>query len=228
MGTKRFAYLAVGLVAAGALLTGCSTVNPERDEVDRQYAEQNPTAGKKAGTWFGDRWYDLTDIIKADLAFGMGIGVNIHATEILQAGIGTWDGTSVGLRARSFGKWEESKTHRGLGPWYWVDVERTPIWGTSQISMHEYQYTGWDIMEETGDKAIDHDWSELGASVQIIAIGAHVAGSPLEAVDFLAGLIPISLIENLFGGTMPAWDIMDDDAYARLAAELEEEQGLGE
>lgn len=227
MGKKRFAYLIVGTVAASALLTGCSTVSPEREEVDRQFRAEYPNAGSWTGVWFLDRWLDLTDIVKADVAFGQGFGVNAHATEILQAGIGTWDGTSVGLRARSFGMWEEEKTHRGLGPWYWVDVERTPLWGTSHIAEHEYKYTGWDIMEQTGDKAIDHDWTEIGASAQFLAIGAHVAASPLEAIDFLAGLIPVGLVYNMFGANKPIFDISKDDTYSRLQKQLADERGIG-
>jgi len=228
MGTKGFAFLVVGTLAAGALLTGCSTVSPEREEVDRQFREEYPTAGAWTGVWLTDRWWDLTDIVKADIAFGQGFGVNVHLTELLQAGIGTWDGMSVGLRARSFGMWEESKTHRGLGPWYWVDVERTPQWGTSHIADHSYAYTGWDLMEETGDKAIDHDWTELGASAQLLAVGAHVAASPLEAVDFIAGLIPVGLVVNWFGVNKPIFDIMDDDTYSRMAQDLAEERGIGQ
>ncbi len=246
MGTKSFAFLVAGTMATGALLSGCNTPpkaghgetvheeayplarSAEREEVDRQFNEIYPGAGNWTWIWFRDRWMDLWDVVEADIAFGQGFGVNAHATEILQAGMGTWEGTSMGLRGRAWGMWEESKTHRGLGPWYWIDVERSPLWGTKNLFDHEYEYTGWDIMEETGDKAIDQDWTSIGASAQVLAVGAHVAASPLEAVDFIAGLIPVGLVVNWFGVNKPIFDIMEDDTYSRLQKKLADEQGLGE
>ena len=214
MGTKGFAFL-VGTLAAGALLSGCAS-DPVRTEVDREYDEQHPGFMNKTGVWFADRGLDLVDVIFLDIQFGRGFGVNVTATEYLQAGIGWWDGTSLGGRGRSWGMWDETMVHRGLGPFYWIEIERTPTWGTTTLWDHEYRYTGWDLFEENGNKAIDHDWADLGLSAQLLAIGARVAVSPIEAVDFVAGTITLGVV-----------DIRDDDTRSELEKELREEKGLG-
>lgn len=216
MGTKGFAFL-LGTVAAGALLTGCVSSDPVREEVDRKYAEDHPTFGSKVGAWFGDRGLDLADVGKVDLEFGRGFGVNAHLTELLQAGIGWWDGSSAGWRGRAFGVWEENRDHMGLGPFYWVDVDRKPSWGTTTLFEQEYSYNNWDLFEEAGNKAIDHDWTEVGANVQLLAVGAQVAVSPIEIVDFAVGFVSFGL-----------FDIMSDDIEARIERDLREEKGLGE
>jgi len=236
MGTKGFAFL-VGTVAAGALLSGCVGGPPAaggqgeevhdrlyplqrdavRQEVDREYDEIYPGFWNQSWVWFNDRGLDLFDILSWDLQFGRGFGVNAHATEFLQAGIGWWDGTSIGSRGRSWGMWDESLVHRGLGPFYWIDVDRSPQWGTQTLWEHEYSYTGWDLLEENGNKAIDNDWTEVGASAQALAIGARVAGSPIELVDFVAGTITFGLV-----------DIRNDDTRSKLEHRLREEKGLGQ
>jgi len=235
MGTKGFAIL-LGTVAVSTLLTGCVTGPPReghgetvhekllptdssavREEADRQFDEIYPGFGDHLWVWARDRWLDLADIAKLDIEFGRGFGVNVHATELLQAGIGWWDGSSLGMRGRAFGIWQESRNHGGLGPFYWVDVKRTPTWGTANLFDHEYAYTGWDLFEESGNKAIDHDWTEVGANAQVLAIGAQVAGSPIEIADFVFGFV-----------TLGAADIMNDDTKAILEARLREEKGLGQ
>ncbi len=244
MGTKGFAFL-VGTVAAGALLSGCSTppkpghgqtahdqVYPlersaDREEVDRRFDEAYPGALNWGWVWFRDRWFDLWDIPSWDIQFGRGFGVNVTATEYAQAGIGWWDGMSLGERGRSWGMWDEHVVHRGLGPFYWVEIERTPKWGTKNLFDHEYKYTGWDLFEESGNKAAHHDWADLGAGANVLAVGASVAASPVEAVDFIAGLIPIQLVTGWFGAHQPVFDIKSDDTYNRMAHELAEEKGLG-
>ncbi len=243
MGTKGFAFL-VGTVAAGALMAGCSTPpkaghgetvhdqlypvesSAVRSEVDRKFEEIYPGAGNWAWVWVRDRVLDLADVPSWDVQFGRGFGANAHLTEYAQAGIGWWDGTSLGQRGRAWGMWSESKVHRGLGPFYWIEVERTPDWGTQNLFDHEYKYTGWDLFEDR-TKAADHDWADVGASAQLLAVGASAAASPIEAVDFVAGLIPIGLITNLFGVHQPIFDIRSDDTYSVLQSSLAEEKGLG-
>jgi hypothetical protein len=215
MGTKGFAFL-VGTLAAGALLSGCVS-DPVRSEVSREYNEAYPGFLDKTGNWAGDSGLDLLDVISYDVQFGRGFGVNAHITEYLQAGIGWWDGTSVGQRGRAWGMWEESMIHRGLGPFYWVEVERHPQWGTKSLWEHEYKYTGWDLLEENGSKAIENDWSEVGASAQVLAIGLRAAVSPIEAVDFVAGFLSLGNI-----------DIRNDDTRAVIERDLREEKGLGQ
>ena len=97
------------------------------------------------------------------------------------------------------------------------EVERTPQWGTQTLWEHEYSYTGWDLHEDNGNKAIDNDWTEVGASAQALAIGARVSASPIEIVDFVAGTITFGLV-----------DIRNDDTRSKLEHRLREEKGLGQ
>ncbi len=254
MGMKGFTLL-LGTVAAGAMLTGCVTgpnrspnpmghPNPDRDlatqeqfplkssaekeEVDRQFEEQYPGVVNWVWVWGKDRWMDLLDVVSWDVSFGRGFGVNAHLTEYAQAGIGWWDGKSMGMRGRVWGTWDESNEHRGLGPFYWVEVERTPDWGTQSIHDNSYKYTGWDLFEESGNRMSDDDWADVGASANLLAVGARAGASPIEAVDFVAGLIPVSLITNIMGYHQPVFDIQGDDTWAGIEEQLREEKGLGE
>jgi hypothetical protein len=51
--------------------------------------------------------------------------------------------------------------------------------------------------------------------------------SPVEAVDFLVGLFPVSLVANVIGYRDPVPDVMADDTWAQIEKRLEDEKGLG-
>lgn len=232
MGMKSVSFLAAA-VFAGALLPGCASrtgdleSNPVKSEVDRQFRELHPSTGDWLAVWGMDRWYDLTDVLSWDIGFGRGFGVNGHLTEFAQAGIGWWDGTHWGSIHRSWGVWEEDKVERGLGPFYWIELEREAQYGTDNLFDMDYKFVGWDLFEESGDKRTDHDWSEVGGSARLFAVGAGASASPIEAVDFVAGLFPVGLVANVAGYHHPIFDIMGDDAYSRLQDDLQKETGLG-
>ena len=247
-------HLLIGAVAAAGL-TGCvggparspnplGNNDPHRDlatseqfplrssavkeEVDRQFEQEHPGVVNWLYVWGADRWFDLMDVVNWDISVGRGFGANIHITEFAQAGINWWDGTSWGQRGRSWGVWETSEEDRGLGPFYWVEIERKPTWGTQNIFDHEYKYTGWDMQEDAFSKATHNDWSEVGGMVHIFAVGASASASPIEAVDFLAGLFPVGLVANVAGYHHPLFDLMHDDTHAQIEKRLREEKGLGQ
>ena len=246
-------HLLIGAVAAAGL-TGCvggparspnplGNNDPHRDlatseqfplrssavkeEVDRQFEQEHPGVVNWLYVWGADRWFDLMDVVNWDISVGRGFGANIHITEFAQAGINWWDGTSWGQRGRSWGVWETSEEDRGLGPFYWVEIERKPTWGTQNIFDHEYKYTGWDIQEDPLNKAVHGDWSEVGGKVHLFAAGVGARLSPVEAVDFVAGLCPIGLVTNLMGYHEPIPDITGDDTHSVIMKELQDEKGLG-
>lgn len=205
--------------------------DPTKEEVDRQFEQQYPGTVSWLYVWGKDRWFDLMDIVSWDIAFGRGLGFNVHATELLQVGLNWWDGTSWGQRGRAWGVWETSEFDRGFGPLYWVELERSPKWGTQTLWDHEYKFTGWDYDEaslESGNKALDHDWSEFGGKVHVIAVGADASVSPIEAIDFVAGLFPVGLIANVFGYHHPVFDIVNDDTHAEIERKMREENSLGQ
>lgn len=198
-----------------------------KEEVDRQFEMQHPGTVNWLFVWGKDRWFDFLDVWKWDVSAGRGFGVNAHLTEFAQAGVNWWDGQSWGMRGRAWGQWETSEEDRGLGPFYWVETERKPLWGTQNLWSHEYKYTGWDLQEESGDKATQ-DWSEIGGKFRLFAVGASAGASPVEAVDFLAGLFPVGLVANLAGYHHPLFDLMDDDTHAQIEKDLRTQKGLGD
>lgn len=253
MGMKSLTFL-LGTACAGLLAAGCvggpaRSPNPmghssthtdlatgeqyplrsaaDKAEVDRVFEERYPGTQNWLYVWGKDRWFDLLDVVSWDIGFGRGFGANAHITEFGQAGLNWWDGTHWGQRGRAWGMWEVSAVDRGLGPFYWVEHERRAVWGTQSLFGHDYKYVGWDL-EETGDiKAIEGDWSEVGARANLFAIGAGVAASPIEAVDLVGGLIPVGLIMNIVGYHQPIFDVVGDDTHSKIADELAKEKGLG-
>jgi hypothetical protein len=252
---KRVSFV-FGTLAAGVLAAGCvggpsrspnplGHASPNKDlatqeqyplrsgavkeEVDRKFEEAYPGTINWLYVWGKDRWFDLLDVASVNIDAGRGFGFNIHLTEFAQIGLNWWDGTSWGMRGRTWGTWETHEVDRGLGPFYWIEFERRPTWGTQSLFNHDYKYTGWDILEDADDAKVGHhDWSEVGASVHLFALGAGVSVSPIEAVDFVAGLFPVSLVANVAGYRDPVPDIMADDTWSQIKRELEDEKGLGQ
>lgn len=200
---------------------------PTVDEVNRVFNEKCPGALGWTGVWLGDRWADLLDVFSLNLSFGQGIGVNLHATEFLEAGLNWWEGTSLGMRGRAWGVWDSDEWDRGLGPFYWVELERTPTAGTRNLFNHEYKYVGWDFQENSLNKAAHEDWSHVGGALHVLFIGAEAGVSLLEAADFIAGWLPLGPILGWCGMEQPVWDISRDDTWSQMARELEAEKGLG-
>ncbi|MCG3134485.1 MAG: hypothetical protein HMLKMBBP_01792 [Planctomycetes bacterium] len=196
-----------------------------KDEVDRRFEQQYPGTMNWLYVWGRDRWFDLMDVASWDLSFGRGFGFNAHLTEFAQVGLNWWDGTSWGQRGRAWGTWATDETDRGVGPFYWVEFERTPQWGTKTLFTHTYKYTGWDLQEAGISKITHDDWSDLGATAHLFAVGAHLSASPVEAVDFVVGAIPVGLIANVAGYHHPIFDIMGDDTWSEIEKDLATEHG---
>jgi hypothetical protein len=199
-----------------------------KEEVDRRFEQDYPGTISWLYVWGRDRWFDLMDVVSWDLSFGRGFGVNAHVTEFAQAGVNWWDGVSWGMRGRAWGVWETHEVYRGLGPFYWLEFERKPQWGTKTLWDHEYKYTGWDIQEPgqaNMEKRIHDDWSDVGATVHLLAVGAHASASPVEAVDFVVGLFPVGLVANVVGYHHPIFDIMKDDTWSDIEKALNNERG---
>jgi hypothetical protein len=244
----------LGTLAVGALAAGCvggpsrspnplGHASPNKDlatqeqyplrssavkeEVDRQFDERYPGTINWLFVWGKDRWFDLLDIGGFNLDWGRGFGVNVCLTEFAQVGVNWWDGESWGMRGRTWGHWETSEVDRGLGPFYWVELERHPVWGTQSLFDQDYKYTGWDLHETADPKITNGDWSEVRGKVHVLAIGAGARLSPVEAVDFVVGLFPVSLIANIVGYREPVPDLMADDTWSQMERQLEDERGLG-
>jgi hypothetical protein len=250
---KRVSFV-LGTLVAGALAAGCiggpsRSLNPlghaspnkdlatqeqyplrssaTKEEVDRQFDEMYPGTINWIFVWGKDRWFDLLDVLTFHLDAGRGLGFNIRITEFAQIGINWWDGQSWGMRGRTWGVWDTDEKEYGLGPFYWLEYERHPQWGTQSLFDHDYKYTGWDLLETGDPKAMYGEWTEIGAKVHVLAIGAGIKVSPAEACDFICGLFPVSFVMNVIGYRQPTPDIMDDDTWSQIEQQLQDEKGLG-
>jgi hypothetical protein len=199
-----------------------------KEEVDRVFEEHYPGTINWLYVWGKDRWFDLLDITSLNLDAGRGFGINLRITDFAQIGLNWWDGDSWGWRGRAWGVWETKEVERGIGPFYWMEYERHPSWGTQTLFDHDYKYTGWDVLETADPKVGNGDWSEIGGKIHILALGAGLRISPAELCDFVAGLFPVSFVMNVIGYRQPTPDIMDDDTYAQIKAQLQDEKGLGQ
>jgi len=194
-------------------------------EVDKEFEARHPGFLGWFFTYWKDRILDLHDITSLDLAVGRGFVVNARPTEYGQVGIGWFDGAKFGWRNRATGWWDEDRTERGLSAFYWLEVKRDARWGTKTLFQQNYDYTGWDIWEDR-TKAAEHDWADIGGSLIIAFIGVDANVSPAEFVDAVAGWFPITFIQNVLGYHAPTFDIMEDDTWSVLKAELIRERGI--
>lgn len=202
--------------------------SPSVDEVNRVFNERCGHLFGWTGVWIGDRFADLFDVLTINLSFGQGIGVNAHVTEFVELGFNWWEGTALGMRGRAWGVWDSDEFDRGVGPFYWVELERIPTAGTVSLFNHEYKYVGWDFSENSLNKASHDDWSSVGATAHLLFVGAEVGVSLLECADFIAGWLPLGPITGWLGMEQPIWDIQKDDTWSQMAREIEAEKGLGQ
>lgn len=126
-------------------------------------------------SWVPDRIADAWDILRVDAGVGPGLGVTVRATRFFQASYREFEPGS--LRVGALGRrvpvmWEDSSEH-GVAP-----LDFAP---SAQRDICTY---------------------EIGAGIELFAVGAYIGFCPEEAVDFLAGLFFL--------------DTEEDDAFLEL------------
>jgi len=197
-------------------------------EVDKEFEAQHPGFMGWFFSYWKDRLLDLQDVVSADIAVGRGLGVNFRPTEYAQVGLGWYDGVKVGWRQRAAGWWDEKRVERGASAFYWMEIDRKARWGTKTLFGQDYEYTGWDIWEDHTNKRCEHDWSDFGAGFTLAFLGADVNLSPGEFVDFVAGIFPVTFIQNCLGYHNPTFDLSGDDTWSQLRDQLVRERGISE
>lgn len=202
-------------LALAVSLVGCQTAYQfEENEAYHAYRKEVDewTGLEKVGIYFKDRALDAADVVTFDLSLGDGFLANAHATKWLQIGGGYFNGLCYGTLRRSFGTWHDDRTEAGLAAGfnlYWIDIKRTPIWGTSTLFDQEFKYEGPDYL----DNRYRH-WSDIGASLHLAFLGFTLNFSPFQAVDFVVGVFALpSIYPTVIG---PEMDPADDDTRARL------------
>jgi len=143
--------------------------------------------------YFGNRINDLADVVQVELTFGLGVEAHLKLTDLFNLGWGfsksrgfVMDGRRVGVGERSTGA-------------------IIPFPGTSDVVLTDASWmwepppvTDASSSESTGRKWADRprsSWAsalDLEAGLTVLA-GAHLGVSPLEAVDFIFGILGLDL-----------------------------------
>lgn len=110
-----------------------------------------------------NRALDFIDIGRASIGFGTGFGFNVRATELAEVGFGQYETTRFGMKGRVLPVYEECIDEAG------------------------FAFLGYV------NGCLQRDPTEVGADLHVGIIGAQVAVSLAEAVDFVAGILMIDL-----------------------------------
>ncbi len=228
------------LALAVCLLTaGCVTSNV-MTEVDREY-ESRFGYFERVGTWFVDRINDAGDVVQVTGTYGFGLLANIHFTELGQLGIGWFEGGSISWEERAFGVYRNHRSEYGVGPYYYIDVERKCVAGgiwplipffpsfrmyPTYAFRHDYSYSGLDILEKPVWKEDDGHYANVGFRFHLFCVGAEIDWSLSETLDWLLGWNPVGLILTLCNYYETPWDFMQDDTWHQVRIELEAERNL--
>jgi len=213
------------LLASG--LVGCRVYDYDQVELSQEY---QTVADVKRDWSYTDRlyvsckdvWWDLLDIVSLDTSWGDGLIANVHFTRFGNLGLGWFDGLRLGWNQRASGTWAERGYEYGVGPFYWKDKTKEPVYGNRVLFENSYSYTGFEIDKNN----IDGETLDIGARVHLAYVGVSADVSPKEAVDFVVSvgsfaytlvLWPFSAIYDL---DPPEIDLSDDNELSRIRKEL--------
>ncbi len=142
----------------------------DKDESTPAPRKEPPTVGHKALMYIPNRILDLLDIVRARLRLGPGLAVGVRATEPLSLYMGAYASAYAGLPGPR------------LDPKLPIPVGLEDLNG-AQLSFLNLS-TGFG-------GSPGYSWSEIGASLHVLLIGADVDVDPIEALDFVAGLLTL-------------------------------------
>lgn len=170
-----------------------------------------------------DRVLDLTDLVSADLGFGLGLLANVHATRALQVGAGFSGKAGVGWhRHRSLGM--QTETEAGIVlPAVGTQAFAGARAGTSGI------LTGSDGMaglhRPSDDLYADYrDYWALGASATAVVIAVSADLHPVQVLDFLAGFVGLDPGRDDFATTRGLVFAPGDAALLRALSQIERQR----
>ena len=222
---KKFWVPALGLAATSLL--GCQVYHLDGTELSKEYA----TVAEVKSDWsYGDRLYisakdtfwDIFDVLSVDASFGDGFVANAHATRFLNLGMGWFDGICWGTIERGYGRWSERGFEYGMGPFYWKNLTRQPIYGNRSLFEKGIEYEGFELdqMNKDGEKL------DLGARLHLAYLGLDVNASPKELLDLGVSVVELGYHLVLWPVNWaldldpPMIDLSDDDELAHLEREL--------
>ncbi len=119
-----------------------------------------------------NRVLDILDIFRLNVGFGLGYGINVRATKVLQAGVENYSTVRVGLGKES-GIWSP---RYGI-----VYTESEPLTAGVSLAYHGGRQRGM---------------MEVGTTVHLGIIGADAAVDLAEVADFFLGFAMIDFQED--------------------------------
>jgi hypothetical protein len=170
---KVLALAALLALAAG----GCRSTASRQNVVNHTNWSYGPLLWESTK----DMLLDLTDIAYVNIGVGDGLLGEVQLTKLGHLGLGWADTVRAGFRPRAVGVWSQRQAEYGISLFYWRDINRQAVYGTSTLFDQSMSYKGFDLdhQNETGH------WLDLGAHVHVLLIGAEANASPKEAVDFV-------------------------------------------
>lgn len=215
----------LGLLVAS--LGGCRVYDYDQIDSSQEYTR---VAEVKRDWSYADRiyvaskdvWWDLVDIASLDTSWGEGLLVNVHATRLGNAGLGYFDGLRCGWVQRAQGTWAERGYEYGLGPFYWKNKTREPVYGNRVLFERGLEYEGFELDKNN----IDGHVLDFGARVHLALVGVSVDVSPKEVVDFGTSVaqwfytVALWPFDAVYDIDPPEIDLSDDNELSRLRRDL--------
>jgi hypothetical protein len=140
-------------------------------------------------------WYlpsrvaDLLDCVGVEIGGGLGIHANVHATRLLQLGIGREMSSRVGLMSRYPVVVDQELDEKAIGWWWRMDLRRETLLGQApDVELGE------DEVARTYNKAVDP--AAIGVAAFPGAFGVSAEVKLHEVLDFVKGIFLIDSLED--------------------------------
>lgn len=147
-----------------------------------------------------DRLLDLADVFSVDLHLGFGLYANVHATRALQAGAGGRGVTGLGWHERrSLGIREQQESGFVLAA---IGAETSSGTQSGTSGIYSWSETVAGLQQPTDPLYQElRDYWALGAALTVVFLGLDLDVHPLQAADFVAGLVTVDFLRDDFATT---------------------------
>jgi len=209
--------LLLALVTMVALIfSGCQTTEPAPDRVPLDY--------------LAARFYDFMDIFEFNAGFDLTFDnfYVVAAIEPLALGGGYYDSEKLGLDGRLFGRWRETRTEADFLFDCLIGYEKTPTRGNRYLFDGMYKpmtsfrhddgqpYRAWGVTQRLFDR--EHHPFDATAEIYLFFIGIDLGLSPVELLDFVAGIFTIDAFSDDDYVNPQGWDPSATGAVERSDA----------
>ncbi len=198
MTTRSIQSIVILACMIGLLLSvGCASVNrdaggtggPSGDQVQ---IERIPLTGGEG--YMKARMYDFMDVFGFSMMFGVGLDVNVRATQLVQLGGGIYESRRLGFIGRFCGWWRESRTEGGVTVAYGQRLTRSEMEGPIRKYFPNDFYPRPETLNMAGAK--DRTADEIGATVFAFIFGVDAFVRPVELIDFVCGWFTVDFKDD--------------------------------